>query len=78
MGKQTPATAQRIRVSVEMTLIEGVSESEMESVLLCDGDHWNKLEFGMVPFLLLFDHLTIQAEFKGVYFFSFRTVLCTK
>lgn len=47
----------------------------MESVLLCDGDHWNKLEFGTVPFLLLFSHLTIQAELMGVYFFSFQNCL---
>lgn len=72
VGRTDPQQQNRVRVCVEGTLIRDVSESETESILLCGGDHWNKLEFGIKgPVLLLFDNLTMQAELKGVGFFSF-------
>lgn len=51
----------------------------MESVWLCDGDHWNTLEFRTVPFFILFEHLTIQAELRGVlFFFSLSELSCVQ
>lgn len=61
--EQTPATKRRSMSVRRWILIWSDSESEMESVLLCDGDHWSEPEFGIVvPLLLLFDHMTIQAS----------------
>lgn len=49
-----------------------MSESKMALALLCDGDHWRELEFGIsLPLLLVFSHLTMQVELKeGFILFS--------